>query len=103
MTLPNFLVIGAGKAGTTSIYRYLQEHPQVFMSPIKEANFFSYTCADWDDEELKRLGWSARFPVRSLAAYEALFEPVKGEKAVGEVSPRYLSDGRQAAQEPSPL
>jgi hypothetical protein len=98
MTLPNFLVIGAGKAGTTSVYRYLKQHPQVFMSPIKETNFFAYTCAGWDDRELNRLGWSARFPVRTLEAYETLFEPVRDEKAVGEISPRYLSVGRPAAE-----
>ena len=45
MTLPNFLVIGAGKAGTTSIYEYLGEHPQIFVSAIKETNFFA-----WDAE-----------------------------------------------------
>jgi hypothetical protein len=38
--LPNFLVIGAMKAGTTSLYHYLRAHPQVFMSAIKELEFF---------------------------------------------------------------
>jgi len=38
--LPNFLLIGAMKAGTTSLYHYLQAHPQVYMSPIKEPEFF---------------------------------------------------------------
>ncbi len=41
MTLPNFLVIGAGKSGTTSLYHYLRQHPQIFMSPTKEPNFFA--------------------------------------------------------------
>jgi hypothetical protein len=39
--LPNFLVIGAMKAGTTSLYRYLQSHPQVFMPSVKELAFFA--------------------------------------------------------------
>jgi hypothetical protein len=39
--LPNFLVIGAMKAGTTSLYHYLRRHPQVFMSKIKELDFFA--------------------------------------------------------------
>ena len=39
--LPNFLVIGAAKAGTTALYRYLSEHPQVSMSPTKEPHFFA--------------------------------------------------------------
>ncbi|MFV1981149.1 MAG: hypothetical protein ACC655_08360 [Rhodothermia bacterium] len=40
-TLPNFIVIGAQKAGTTSIYAQFKAHPQVFMSPCKEVAFFS--------------------------------------------------------------
>ncbi|MCU1336449.1 MAG: hypothetical protein JWO19_2030 [Bryobacterales bacterium] len=39
--LPNFFIVGAPKAGTTSLYYYLDQHPQVYMSPIKEPNFFA--------------------------------------------------------------
>jgi hypothetical protein len=39
--LPNFLIIGAAKSGTTALYQYLREHPQVFMSAIKEPEFFA--------------------------------------------------------------
>jgi len=42
MTLPNFLIIGAGKCGTTSLYHYLRQHPDVFMSAVKETNWFAY-------------------------------------------------------------
>ncbi|HEY2986755.1 MAG TPA: sulfotransferase [Candidatus Binatia bacterium] len=38
--LPNFLIIGAAKSGTTSLYRYLRAHPQVFMPARKELCFF---------------------------------------------------------------
>jgi hypothetical protein len=38
--LPNFFLAGVSKAGTTSLHRYLDQHPQVFMSPIKEPMFF---------------------------------------------------------------
>jgi len=38
--LPNFLVIGAMKSGTTSLFQYLRSHPAVFMSPLKEVDFF---------------------------------------------------------------
>ncbi len=42
MTLPNFLVIGAAKAGTTSLYYYLRQHPQIYLnSTIKESGFFA--------------------------------------------------------------
>ena len=70
-TLPNFLVIGAMKAGTSSLYRYLREHPQVFMPPLKEPQFFA---TSWD---------------RGLAWYEGLFEAARDELAVGEASTEY--------------
>jgi Sulfotransferase domain len=38
--LPTFIVIGAMKSGTTSLFHYLRAHPQVFMSPLKEVDFF---------------------------------------------------------------
>ncbi len=44
MLKPNFLIIGAAKAGTTSLYAYLKEHPQIYMSPLKETNFFALEC-----------------------------------------------------------
>jgi len=40
--LPNFLVIGAMKAGTSSLYQYLRAHPQIFMPAAKELSFFAY-------------------------------------------------------------
>lgn len=70
-TLPNFLVIGAMKAGTSSLYRYLREHPQVFMPALKEPQFFA---TSWD---------------RGLAWYEGLFEAAEDEIAVGEASTEY--------------
>jgi hypothetical protein len=39
--LPNFFLAGAPKAGTTSLYHYLCQHPEIYMSPIKEPNFFA--------------------------------------------------------------
>jgi hypothetical protein len=80
MTLPNFLVIGAGKSGTTSLYRYLAQHSDVFMSPVKETNWFAY----------EGQGDSLRYPIRTRDAYERLFEGVAAERAVGEASPQYL-------------
>lgn len=90
MGMPNFFIIGAGSSGTTSLYHYLKQHPQVYMSPIKETNFFAY------EERGVHVGKGGgsmdegRFPIRSIEAYGALFEDVSNEKAVGEASPRYL-------------
>ena len=89
MTLPNFIVIGAAKAGTTALYWYLAEHPAVFMSRVKETNFFAYGV-----DAQGRLLWGNpdvhRFPVRTRAEYEALFADAGGAAAVGEASTMYL-------------
>ena len=42
MIMPNFLIIGAAKSGTTTLYDWLTQHPQVYMSPVKETNFFCF-------------------------------------------------------------
>ena len=39
---PNFLIIGAGRTARTSLYNYLNQHPQIFMSKVKEPRFFVY-------------------------------------------------------------
>ena len=42
--MPNFLMIGGSKSGTTSIHRYLEQHPDVNVSPVKEPKFFAMEC-----------------------------------------------------------
>lgn len=87
MTLPNFLVIGAEKSGTTSLDYYLKQHPQIYMSEMKEPRFFApefYTTYYHGPRVGKRT------TPMSLEEYELLFRAVNGEVAVGEVSPQYL-------------
>jgi len=45
----NFLIIGANKGGTTSFFKYLGEHPEVFEPEIKEPMFFNYYQTSGDD------------------------------------------------------
>lgn len=72
--LPTFLVIGAMKAGTTSLYHYLRDHPQVFMPDTKEVNFFN-PLRNWR---------------RGIAWYEQQFNAAPpGTTAVGEASTSY--------------
>ncbi len=87
--LPNFIVIGAAKAGTTALYWYLAEHPEVFMSPVKETNYFAYGL-DGQGRLLYGDPDVHRFPVRSLSEYEQLFAGAVDSPAVGEASPIYL-------------
>jgi hypothetical protein len=87
--LPNFIVIGAAKAGTTALYWYLEEHPDVFMSPVKETNYFAYGLDEngslqYGDPDVHR------FPVKTLQEYEGLFQGASGARAIGEASPIYL-------------
>jgi hypothetical protein len=89
VTLPNFIVIGAAKAGTTALHWYLADHPQVFMTPVKETNYFAFGLDDagrllYGDPELHH------FPIRSLHEYERAFEGAGKAVAIGEASPIYL-------------
>lgn len=91
MTLPNFMIIGVAKAGTTSLYHYVDQHPQVFMCPVKETNFFAYADArggTWTGEGDPP--HPALFHVKTIEAYEALFEGVTDEISIGEASPLYF-------------
>jgi len=97
LTLPNFIVIGAAKAGTTSLHWYLTEHPQVFMTSAKDPSYFAYGV----DVE-GRLLWGEpefhSFPVRSLGEYERLFADAGGAPAIGEASTMYLECPQSAAR-----
>lgn len=71
--LPNFVIIGAQKSGTSSLEQYLRLHPDVAMCPIKEPDFF-----------VEERNWG-----RGLAWYESLFDDAGGAVAVGEASTSY--------------
>jgi len=90
VTLPNFFVIGAARSGTTSLQDYLGQHPEIYMCPVKEPNFFAF-----DEKAPPIRGPGARQLVDSSVvargAYEALFADAGDAKATGEISPRYLS------------
>ncbi|MGF1491796.1 MAG: sulfotransferase [Microcoleaceae cyanobacterium] len=89
MTLPNFILIGAVKSGTTSAYQYLKEHPEIYMSSVKEPKFFQ-----WEGESFNFTSPCDRKiydgSIKTLEEYKSLFEQVDGERAVGEASPSYL-------------
>jgi hypothetical protein len=70
--LPTFLVIGAMKAGTSTLARALAQHPQVFVPRAKEVHFFDHHFG------------------RGLDWYRAWFEEAGAVPAVGEASPTYM-------------
>lgn len=89
MQLPNFIIGGAQKSGTTSLYYQLKQHPEVFLCDPKEPRYFLYEIAMATEPE-KIEGRALHFPTRTLEEYAALFEDSTGYKAIGEASAHYL-------------
>ncbi|WP_129677448.1 sulfotransferase [Candidatus Chloroploca sp. Khr17] len=88
---PNFLIIGPPKCGTTALYVTLAQHPQVFMSQVKEPYFFAF-----DGQPPTFVGPDAdyyhRQAVTKWEAYQSLFAEADGYVACGEASPLYLTN-----------
>ena len=82
LSLPDFLIVGGPRCGTSSLYSYLKEHPDVFMPDFKELLFFdNLSCnkpphPDW--------------PPWTIERYAELFEPARPEQKLGEASASYL-------------
>ena len=86
--MPDFLVIGAARAGTTALHAYLRQHPEIFMPAHKEPNFFAFegqtlTCAGPGADYINN-------SVVDLAKYQALFNGAPAGSTCGEASPLYL-------------
>ena len=86
--LPDFLIVGASKSGTSSLYHYLKQHPDIFLSVIqKEGRFFSQMPGNFNGPGDSRIDTSL---TRNLTDYHKLFAAFNSEKAVGDISPDYL-------------
>ena len=83
---PNFIVIGAMKAATTSLYTYLKQHPDIFMTKVKEPMFFNNFN---QNKDYKVLGSKSK-KLNSLEGYLSMFGSVENESAIGEASPAYI-------------
>ncbi|MEA5466762.1 sulfotransferase family protein [Leptothoe sp. PORK10 BA2] len=93
---PTFVVIGVQKAGTTSLYMYLKQHPQVYMSPVKETNFFE---RDWS-QATKEVQQRKKNGIITWDNYRQLFaEATDVHIALGEASPNYLFHHQYAAEQ----
>jgi len=82
---PDFLVVGSARAGTTSLQRYLRQHPGLFLPKLKEPCFFSFA----EDKATYKHGKFA-FAVRDPKKYLDLFETAEKEQVRGEISTPYL-------------
>jgi hypothetical protein len=75
---PDFFIVGAPKCGTTALYTYLKQHPEIFISPKKEPQFFA---SDVLGDRRHTCTWSD---------YLSCFAAAHGEKRIGEASVAYL-------------
>lgn len=92
MAFPHFLVLGAAKSGTVSLYHYLRQHPHIFMCPINEPNFFALDGLDTRNY-FQGPGDRATLQkhcIHDRPAYEALFADASPAQTLGESSPLYL-------------
>ena len=82
----DFLVVGAAKSGTTTLFEALSKHPGIFIPQRKECRYFSCTHGDFAGPGLPY----AKNVTRSLEAYQALFKKAKPDQLRGDISPDYL-------------
>lgn len=105
MKKTNLFIVGAAKAGTTTIYDHLCDHPDIFMSPIKEPHYFcsdirriNFTQPHYKKFDLELNKYLKERPLKKhhiayidqLDQYEALFEEGQDKKYLGESSGGYL-------------
>ena len=86
--LPNFLIIGASKCGTTALYYYLKQHPEISFSDLKEPKYFSSVNESFPHNGIGDRSVD-RYAIKSLTEYKALFADIDN-KRVGEASPDTL-------------
>jgi hypothetical protein len=77
MVLPNFLLVGAARSGSTYLYHALRQHPDVFLPERKELQYFSNTVTENNG-------------IVDINDYARHFAPASGQTAIGEMSPDYL-------------
>jgi hypothetical protein len=85
---PDFVIVGAPKAGTTSLYKYLAEHPRIFFPKIKEPMFFCGYQRNFKGPTAK---WYNDHIIDDPHQYLTLFENLPENVIAGEASTDYLS------------
>lgn len=87
---PDFLIIGAAKSGTTALHNYLNQHPEVFMTKVKEPRFFLVHNNELQKQINIKDNRAIFNEYDSLEKYASLFDDAVG-KTKGESSPQYLA------------
>ena len=73
MVLPNFIFAGAPKSGSSTLFEYIKQHPDICMSKVKEPFFFDFNY------------------YKGTRYYESIFDHYQGEKIIGEATVWYMS------------
>jgi hypothetical protein len=81
MAKPDFFIVGAPRCGTSSLYTYLKQHPDIYMPERKELRFFS------SDLRQREGGFQH---IRTVEEYLSYFDGAQGQKRIGEASPVYM-------------
>lgn len=80
MATPNFIYVGTGKAGSTWLHQVFQKHPDIFVTPVKETNYFDL---NYD---------------RGISWYEKFFQNAQENQIVGEISHRYCRSDKAVSR-----
>ena len=79
---PNFFIVGTPKGGTTSLFNYLEQHPEIFVPEVKEPHYFSMP-------EVTKTYYKTQF-ITNEGDYKNLYAEAEGFKAIGDFSSSYL-------------
>ncbi len=91
MRLPNLVIAGVVKAGTTSVYSYLSNHPDIGCSSVKETCYFSYyRYSEWDNRY--------KNCATPFEQYKQYFSHCTNQKYIMEATPGYFEGGKEVAQ-----
>lgn len=99
--LPNLIIAGAAKCGTTSFWAYLRQHPEVFLSKNKEPNYFALGDVSLpkpgplSSDEMQDMLYA--HTIKDFERYQSLFSNANEKPVVGEASVRYLYYYEKAA------
>jgi len=98
MNYPNFIIAGVARCGTTSLYHYLNQHPDIAFSSIKEPKYFSSKNLLLPHNGIADATVDSKV-ILEQSDYINLFKHVKDETAIGEASSDYLFYYNQTADE----
>ena len=86
LKMPDFLLVGAAKSGTTSLYHYLAQSPEIFLTPEKEPHFFSF----YNNPPAFNSPETLPTVHSDIPSYQKLFKNAKEGQLLGEASQSYL-------------